>query len=273
MREGNLYHRNPLAEPPLAQFELLLVNPPFNGAFDKGQLDARLSGHKTELLFADLALQALKIGGRAALIVPTGLLFGRSKAHRLLRQALIEEHHLSTIIDLPKGVFKRKPPHWLKGRSTIGTGVAAHILIFSKGGQTGAVRFCELTDFSPAALAAILPGQPPPDGETPGCLCWTVTKEAIVANDYDLSPNRYRPWPEPEPPQPVNEVWGELKALEAEIARSSAELEKMLYELGYEPKLPGADELESARSALQTHLTELSQTFSNQTEEKPHEQP
>lgn len=103
---------------------LVLANPPFTGSLDKEAVDSSIlkmvDSKKTELLFLALMLRGLKKGGRAAVIVPDGVLFGSSKAHKKIRQELIEKHKLEAVISMPSGVFK---PY---------AGVSTGILIFTK---------------------------------------------------------------------------------------------------------------------------------------------
>lgn len=117
-------------------FDVVLANPPFKGAIDESSTNPDLlkivKTKKTELLFVAHILRALKLGGRAAVIVPDGVLFGSSKAHQQLRQKLIDENQLEGIVSLPSGVFK---PY---------AGVSTAILIFTKGGETDQVWFYDL---------------------------------------------------------------------------------------------------------------------------------
>ncbi len=117
-------------------FDLILANPPFKGSLDEEDVHKTLTGKvktkKTELLFIVLILRMLKLGGRCAVIVPDGVTFGSSKAHKELRKMLIEENQLEAIIKLPSGVFK---PY---------AGVSTAILLFTKGGQTDNVFFFDV---------------------------------------------------------------------------------------------------------------------------------
>ena len=92
------------------KYSLILANPPFAGSLDfegtAKDLLAIVKTKKTELLFLALFLRLLKPGGRAAVIVPDGVLFGSSKAHKELRRMLVEEQKLDAVISLPSGVFK-----------------------------------------------------------------------------------------------------------------------------------------------------------------------
>ena len=105
------------------RYDIVLANPPFKGSIDKGDIweEAKISTTKTELLFIDRIVQLLKPGGRAAVIVPDGVLFGSSKAHKTARKILIEDCGLKAMVSLPSGVFK---PY---------AGVSTGILFFTKG--------------------------------------------------------------------------------------------------------------------------------------------
>ncbi|MEM7027989.1 MAG: N-6 DNA methylase [Chloroflexota bacterium] len=213
MHTNPLYNQQPL---PHEQYAVILTNPPFNGALDKTQLNSQLRGGKTELLFLDLTFNLLKLGGRAAIIVPSGILFGSTKAHQILRKALIRNYRLTRIIQLPPGTFQIKPPRWTKQRGKIGSGVSTNILIFSKGGGTETVHFYEPVEINDGRLT--------PD--------WSASREDIIASEYNLTPNRYRPIPEPEPVQPIGELWAEIQELEGQIAQTQSELQTMLTDLG-----------------------------------------
>lgn len=115
-------------------FDVLLMNPPFKGAVDKGDVNPDLPEGvtKSELLFLHLMLRTLDNGGRAAVIVPDGVLFGSSKTHVALRKALIEEHRLDGVISMPSGVFK---PY---------AGVSTAILMFTKGGKTDRIWYYDM---------------------------------------------------------------------------------------------------------------------------------
>ncbi len=120
-------------------YSLILANPPFAGSLDyettAKDLLSIVKTKKTELLFLALFLRLLKPGGRAAVIVPDGVLFGSSKAHKALREMLVEQHKLDAVIKLPGGVFK---PY---------AGVSTAILLFTKtnSGGTDHVWFYDVT--------------------------------------------------------------------------------------------------------------------------------
>src|SRR5436853_5735816 len=111
------------------RYSLVLANPPFAGSLDyegtAKDLQAIVKTKKTELLFLALFLRLLKPGGRAAVIVPEGVLFGSSKAHKELRRLLVEDQKLDAVISLPSGVFK---PY---------AGVSTAILVFTKTNSGG----------------------------------------------------------------------------------------------------------------------------------------
>ena len=115
--------------PDREKYSLILANPPFKGSLDADIVSADLlkvcKTKKTELLFLALFLRMLRVGGRCACIVPDGVLFGSSKAHKAIRQELIENHRLEAVISMPSGVFK---PY---------AGVSTAILIFTKTGHGG----------------------------------------------------------------------------------------------------------------------------------------
>jgi type I restriction enzyme M protein len=117
-----------------AEYEVILMNPPFKGAVDKGDVNPTLPGDttKSELLFVHLILRALDNGGRCAVIVPDGVLFGSSRAHVNLRKKLIEENRLDGVVSMPGGVFK---PY---------AGVSTAILLFTKGGVTERIWFYDM---------------------------------------------------------------------------------------------------------------------------------
>jgi len=111
------------------QYSLVLANPPFKGALDndsvEGSLLTTVKTKKTELLFLALILRMLKVGGRCAVIIPDGVLFGSSNAHKKIRQTIIEKHKLEAVISMPSGVFK---PY---------AGVSTAIIVFTKTNSGG----------------------------------------------------------------------------------------------------------------------------------------
>ena len=115
-------------------YDLILMNPPFKGKVDKASLNENLpsSTTKSELLFVHLILDALEMGGRAAVIVPDGVLFGSSRAHVALRKKIIEENRLDGVVSMPSGVFK---PY---------AGVSTAVLFFTRGANTERIWFYDM---------------------------------------------------------------------------------------------------------------------------------
>lgn len=115
-------------------YEVILANPPFKGAIDSSDVNPSLpvGCKKTEILFLHLFLRLLEQGGRAAVIVPDGVLFGSSKAHVEARRKLIEENRLDGVVSMPSGVFK---PY---------AGVSTAILFFTKGAKTDRIWFYDM---------------------------------------------------------------------------------------------------------------------------------
>jgi type I restriction enzyme M protein len=116
------------------EYDVILMNPPFKGAVDKGGVHPTLPSDttKSELLFLHLILRALDMGGRAAAIVPDGVLFGSSRAHVEVRRRIIEENRLDGVVSMPSGVFK---PY---------AGVSTAVLFFTRGAQTKDIWFYDM---------------------------------------------------------------------------------------------------------------------------------
>lgn len=218
-------------------FDVILANPPFKGSLDEADVHPSLlrkvKTKKTELLFVALILRMLKNGGRSATIVPDGALFGSSKAHVALRQHLIDENQLEAVISLPSGVFK---PY---------AGVSTAILVFTKGGRTDDVLFCDveadgfsLDDKRQAVAENDLPdvlakfrawraGSGEFSDRT--AKAFSVPVSDIRANKYDLSLNRYKESvQEALSFDPPAAILARMKKMESEIQADMAELEKML---------------------------------------------
>ena len=262
------------------KYTMILANPPFKGSLDADIVAPGLlkvcKTKKTELLFLVLFLRMLKVGGRGAVIVPDGVLFGSSKAHKDIRRELIENHRLEAVISMPSGVFK---PY---------AGVSTAVLVFTKTGHGGTEqvwfydmradgfslddkrtavaendipdiirRFHSLGKPSPSQPAAV---PPRPEGEASGSVeassvpenhlpgspsggaverseterarteqSFLVPKAEIVENGYDLSINKYKKTAYvPVEYPPTSEIFAELRALEAEIAKGLEELEGMV---------------------------------------------
>ena len=219
------------------KYSLILANPPFKGSLDADTVSADLlkvcKTKKTELLFLAAFVRMLKIGGKCACIVPDGVLFGSSTAHKAIRKELVEENRLEAVISMPSGVFK---PY---------AGVSTGILIFTKTGHGGTdnVWFYDMMadgfslDDKRTAIAEndiedIIERFHNLDGEIDRKRTdksFFVPKEEIVANDYDLSINKYKKveYVAMEYP-PTSEIMANIEAIEMEIAKEMAELKKLL---------------------------------------------
>jgi len=237
----DIQYRDSLAqadEDDAERFSLILANPPFAGSLDyestAKDLQKVVKTKKTELLFCALFLRLLQTGGRAAVIVPSGVLFGSSKAHKTLRKILVEDQKLDAVISLPSGVFK---PY---------AGVSTAILFFTKtnSGGTDNVWFYDMQadgyslddkrtpQPDKSDLAEILTRWQNRDDEAERARTdqsFLVPKDEIAGNDYDLSINRYKEIVyeavEYDPPQ---EILQRLAKIEEEIAQGRKELEGML---------------------------------------------
>ncbi len=207
------------------QFSLILANPPFKGSLDYDAVESSIlkmvKTKKTELLFLGLMLRMLKTGGRCAVIIPDGVLFGSSKAHKQIRKEIIEKHRLEAIISMPSGVFK---PY---------AGVSTAVMLFTKTGSGGTdnvwfydmeadgyslddkraeikendipdivARFHTLNTFSPSSKAEanakdfqgeMSEGQRGLETDRKRTdQSFLVPLSEIQENDYDLSINRYK---------------------------------------------------------------------------------
>jgi type I restriction enzyme M protein len=260
VEQPDIRYRDSLAQSAAGEadrYTMILANPPFAGSLDYDatakDLQAVVKTKKTELLFLALFLRLLKPGGRAAVIVPDGVLFGSSKAHKELRRILVEDHKLDAVVKLPGGVFK---PY---------AGVSTAILFFTRtdSGGTDHVWFYEVTsdgwslDDKRAPLLAAAKLGPTPLAELdeaehaknnlPALLArWAlrngserdrartdqsfcVPKVEIAAQGYDLSLNRYKEVVHDEVKhRPPAEILGELQRIEVEIQQGMSELKRML---------------------------------------------
>jgi type I restriction enzyme M protein len=239
------------------KYTLVLANPPFAGSLDYENTAKDLlqivKTKKTELLFLALFLRLLKPGGRAAVIVPDGVLFGSSKAHKELRRILVEDQKLDAVVSLPGGVFK---PY---------AGVSTAILVFTKtnSGGTDFVWFYDVEadgwslddkrtpllpeeKLGPVPKTALATDEHAKNNLPDVLARWAerasaerehprtaqsfcVPKADIAAQGYDLSLNRYKEVVhEAVEHRPPKEILAELAKLEAEIQRGMKELEGML---------------------------------------------
>ncbi|MCG5434444.1 type I restriction-modification system subunit M [Mycobacterium sp. MYCO198283] len=220
------------------KYTLILANPPFAGSLDyestSKDLQRVVKTKKTELLFVALFLKLLKPGGRAAVIVPDGVLFGSSKAHKELRRVLVEDQKLDGVVKLPSGVFR---PY---------AGVSTAILLFTKtnSGGTDHVWFYDvradgfsLDDKRNPVEANDLPdvltrwreraGSEVERARTEQSFC--VPKDDIVAQGYDLSLNRYKEIVHDEVEhRPPLEIIAEIEEHSREMQEGLAALKAML---------------------------------------------
>ena len=220
------------------KYTLVLANPPFKGSIDARDINSTLTKGakttKTELLFMKLINRILDLGGRCAVIVPDGVLFGSTKAHKDIRKALVEENALEGVISMPSGVFK---PY---------AGVSTAILIFTKGGETDKVWFYDMQSdgFSLDDKRNKLDN----DGDIPDIIAkWRavkkdktlnptkedkwfwVEKKEVTENGYDLSINKYKEIEYEEVVYDAPSVILErIESLEEEITKGLKELKGML---------------------------------------------
>jgi type I restriction enzyme M protein len=239
------------------KYTLVMANPPFAGSLDyesvAKDLQQVVKTKKTELLFLALFLRLLKPGGRAAVIVPDGVLFGSTNAHKAIRRMLVEDQKLDGVVSLPSGVFR---PY---------AGVSTAILLFTKT-NSGGTDYVWFYDVDADGLSLddkrdkLLPGDklgPVPKialsadehakNNLPDILArwkqregserkrprtaqsFCVRRADITAQGYDLSVNRYKEVVHAEVEQrPPREILAELAKLEVDIQEGMKELEGML---------------------------------------------
>ena len=218
-------------------YSLIMANPPFTGSVFQEEISKDLLAlcktRKTELLFLALFTKMLEVGGRCACIVPDGVLFGSSAAHKAIRKELVDNQKLTAVISMPSGVFK---PY---------AGVSTAILIFTKtnAGGTDKVWFYDMT-----ADGYSLDDKRSPiaDNDIPDIIAryenftgeearertdksFFVPKEEIIGNDYDLSINKYKKTEYVAVEYPSSqEIMADLRMLEKQISEAMDELEKLL---------------------------------------------
>ena len=219
------------------KYSLILANPPFKGSLDYDIVAPDLlrvcKTKKTELLFLTLFLRMLRTGGRCACIVPDGVLFGSSAAHKAIRKEIIENNRLEAIISIPSGVFK---PY---------AGVSTAVMIFTKTGH-GGTDSVWFYDMKADGMSLDDKRAPVAENDIPDIIArfhnraaekkrvrteqsFFVEKQEIAENDYDLSINKYKKteyvaeqYPAPQ------EIIADLQTLETEITAGLAELEGLL---------------------------------------------
>lgn len=223
-----------------SRYSLILANPPFKGSLDydgvENSILKTVKSKKTELLFLGLMLRMLKTGGRCAVIVPDGVLFGSSKAHKQIRQEIIEKHKLDAIISMPSGVFK---PY---------AGVSTAVLFFTKTG-TGGTEHVWFYDMEADGLSLDDKRNEIKDNDIPDILkrfrnlkkeakrartdkSFLVPFDEIKENDWDLSINRYKEIVYEEIVyDPPSTIIAEIESLDKERAEMLDTLKSLLSEL------------------------------------------
>jgi type I restriction enzyme M protein len=216
------------------RYTVILANPPFKGSIDKDSINDKLTLNtkKTELLFVENMIRLLEPGGKCGVIVPQGVLFGNSKAHKGLRKMLLDTCQVEGVVSMPSGVFK---PY---------AGVSTAVLVFTKGGETEKVWFYDMEadgyslddKRTPTDMKGDIPDiierytnrheENPEDRKNK---CFYVPVEEIKENDYDLSISRYKEieYEEIEYEKP-EVIIQRIDELEDQIKSNVAELKAML---------------------------------------------
>jgi type I restriction enzyme M protein len=240
MDEANIAFHDSLSKdnPDTEKYSVILANPPFKGSLDHEAVAPSLisvtNTKKTELLFVALFLRMLQVGGRCACIVPDGVLFGTSAAHKAIRQEIIEHNRLQAVISMPSGVFK---PY---------AGVSTAVLVFTKTGKGGTdnVWFYDMksdgfslddkrTDLGTGGdIEDIVSRYKNIEAEASRERTeqsFLVPKQEIVDNGYDLSINKYKKTLAKTVEYPsTREIMANLYEIEGRIAEGLKELEAML---------------------------------------------
>ncbi len=220
-------------------YSLILANPPFKGSLDEDIVSTDLlklcKTKKTELLFIALFLRMLKVGGRCACIVPDGVLFGSSTAHRAIRTELVENNRLEAVVSMPSGVFK---PY---------AGVSTAVLIFTKTGHGGTDKVW-FYDMQADGRSLDDKRSPVAENDIPDIVerfhhlnqeagrkrtdkSFLVPRQEIADNGYDLSINKYKQTEYvPVTYPPTGEIMANLRSLETKIGQEMDALEALLSE-------------------------------------------
>lgn len=216
-----------------SQFDIVLANPPFTGNIDKGDINEglQLPTTKTELLFVERIFNMLKMGGTAAVIVPSGVIQNSGKAFEAVRKLIIEKAELKAVIAVPSGAFK---PY---------AGVSTAILIFTKGGETNHVWFYDMqadgytlddkrNKIAESDLPDLVQRYKIRDAKVDSdrkLKYFMVPKKEIVENNYDLNLSTYKEEVYEEVVYEKPEViFGKLENIEAEIHKGLAELKEIV---------------------------------------------
>jgi type I restriction enzyme M protein len=207
------------------EYDVILMNPPFKGAVDASDVNPTLPNgvKKSELLFLHLILRALDSGGRCAVIVPDGVLFGSSRAHVEIRRLLIEQHQLEGVVSMPGGVFK---PY---------AGVSTAVLLFTKGAKTDRIWYY---DMEHDGLSLDDKRQPVAENDIPDILeCWRNRKNAAFEAGRR---------------EQLADLQGQIAHLKAERRRLEADMNRLQFENAIAPEGDGvaAAALEREKQAL-----------------------
>lgn len=218
------------------KYSLILANPPFKGSVFAEDISKDLlalcNSKKTELLFLALFIKSLHVGGRCACIVPDGVLFGSSTAHKAIRKELIENNILQAVISMPSGVFK---PY---------AGVSTAVLVFTKDpvgtekvwfydmksdGHSLDDKRTEIDDNDIPDIISRFHNLKEEEKRERTAQSFFVSKDEIVANDYDLSINKYKKteYVAVEYP-PTEHILDEIDRLNVQISEETAILRKLL---------------------------------------------
>jgi type I restriction enzyme M protein len=204
-------------------YDLVLANPPFKGAIDAADINPTLpsKGRKTEILFLHLFLRLLEMGGRGAVIVPDGVLFGTSNAHVEIRKKLIEENRLDAVVSMPGGVFK---PY---------AGVSTAVLLFTKGGTTDKIWFY---DMEHDGFSLDDKRQRVSENDIPDILeCWKHRREPKFAQARA---------------QRHDELQKQIAPLKTQALKLHAEINRLTFEVAIAPESSSSVSLESSEQSL-----------------------
>ena len=237
IKPNNSKHQDSLSKDTQEEdkYTLILANPPFTGSLDSNDVDPHLTSivktKKTELLFLAKIMKMLQIGGRAAVIIPDGVLFGTSNAHKTIRTKLLDQNQLEAVISMPSGVFK---PY---------AGVSTAVLVFTKGGQTQKTWFYDMqndgftlndnrTPIEENDIPDIIKSfknRYNEDNTDKKAKHFFVDVDEIRNNGYDLSINKYKEieYEEIQYEAP-NKILADIKQLESKIQTSLDELGEMI---------------------------------------------